>query len=303
MGWFSYPSIFALGHRAIAEILQDPVLVEEKIDGSQINFGLFQDAEFGELLRIRSKGADIQLLAPEKMFAPAVAVIQERFKGLYPGWIYRGEYLSKPKHNTLVYNRTPNNHIIIFDISTGLEEYLDYESKREEAARLGFEVVPRLYEGLLSDMSLFRDLLETPSCLGGQMVEGLVVKNYKRFGIDKHVMMGKFVSEAFKEIHAGEWKRENPTSSDILDRLTAEYRSPARWQKAVQHLQEAGRLEGSPRDIGLLFKEVPQDVERECEADIRDALYEWAWPRLRRSLCSGLAEWYKEELLKQQFNA
>ena len=301
MNWHSYPSVFALGHRAIAEILLDPVLVEEKIDGSQISFGRFQDAEFGELLRIRSKGADLNILAPEKLFIRAVEVIKERLKALQPGWIYRGEYLAKPKHNVLAYDRTPNNHIILFDVNTGHEEYLDYESKVGVAWSLGFETVPMLFEGIISDVSSFRDLLDTPSCLGGQKVEGLVVKNYARFGIDKHVLMGKFVSEVFKETHKGEWRRENPTSGDILDRLTTEYKSPARWAKAVQHLREADKLEGSPRDIGLLIKEVPLDIEKECEGDIRDALYAWAWPKLRRSLCSGVAEWYKERLLEQQF--
>lgn len=44
--WHSYPSTFALGHRAIADLLLDPVLVEEKVDGSQFSFGVFeQDGE------------------------------------------------------------------------------------------------------------------------------------------------------------------------------------------------------------------------------------------------------------------
>ncbi len=33
--WHSYPSIYNLGHREVAEILKSPVNVEEKIDGSQ----------------------------------------------------------------------------------------------------------------------------------------------------------------------------------------------------------------------------------------------------------------------------
>ena len=36
--WHSYPSTFALGHKALAELLLDPVLVEEKIDGSQFSW-------------------------------------------------------------------------------------------------------------------------------------------------------------------------------------------------------------------------------------------------------------------------
>jgi ATP-dependent RNA circularization protein (DNA/RNA ligase family) len=36
----SYPSIYALGHRAIRELFDGPVVVEEKIDGSQFSFGV-----------------------------------------------------------------------------------------------------------------------------------------------------------------------------------------------------------------------------------------------------------------------
>jgi hypothetical protein len=38
--WHSYPSLFAIGHRALAELLLDPVPVEETIDGSQFSFGM-----------------------------------------------------------------------------------------------------------------------------------------------------------------------------------------------------------------------------------------------------------------------
>lgn len=44
--WHSYPSIFAIGHRALAELLLDPVIVEEKVDGSQFSFGLFDHEDF-----------------------------------------------------------------------------------------------------------------------------------------------------------------------------------------------------------------------------------------------------------------
>lgn len=77
--------------------------------------------------------------------------------------------------------------------------------------------------------------------------------------------------------------------------------SQARWQKAIQHLAESGRIEDSPRDIGLLIKEIPEDVEKECAAEIKEKLYTWAWPHLRRRIVAGMPEWYKEQLLKKQF--
>ena len=108
--WHSYPSIFALGHRALADLLLDPVIVEEKVDGSQFSFGLFErvavcDEPHETVLLCRSKGAQLNLVAPEKMFIRAVDVVKEL--PLHTGWTYRAEYLAKPKHNALAYDRVP----------------------------------------------------------------------------------------------------------------------------------------------------------------------------------------------------
>lgn len=296
--WHSYPSTFAIGHRALSELLLDPVIVEEKVDGSQFSFGLFdQDGE--RILRCRSKGAQLNIVAPEKMFTEAVQVAQSL--DLRVGWTYRAEYLKKPKHNSLAYDRIPEKHLIVFDINPGHEEYLSYQAKADECARLGLETVPLLFEGLIESAEQFRSMLDRVSVLGGQKIEGVVVKNYRRFGPDKKVLLGKFVSEAFKEVHAAEWKASNPTRTDIVERLIETLRTPARWNKAVQHLRERGQIEDSPRDIGLLIKEAQVDVEKECMDLIAEKLAEWALPQIRRGVVRGLPEWYKDQLVARQF--
>lgn len=308
--WHSYPSIFALGHRAIADLLTVPVCVEEKIDGSQFSFGLFdayeRDGTLPEgatVLRVRSKGAVMMVDAPEKMFTAAVDTAKRLLPLLHVGWTYRSEFLLKPRHNGLAYDRIPAQHVILFDVNSGHETYLSQTEKRTEADRLGLECVPVLFTGMLSEVAAFRQFLETPSVLGGQLVEGVVVKpqDYNLFGPDKKCLMGKFVSEAFKEVQSKAWRLDNPGRSDILDGLIATYTSQARWMKAVQHLRERGELEESPRDIGKLMIEVPTDIEGECREEISAALYAWAWPKIRRAVSRGLPEWYKNELLKKQF--
>lgn len=294
--WHSYPSLYAMGHRAVRDMLLDPVIVQEKVDGSQFSFG-----RFGDELRIRSKGVEMNIDAPEKMFAKAADTVKSIGHLLVDGWTYRGEYLQKPKHNTLAYDRVPNGHIILFDISTGLEEYASYETVGLEAERLGLEAVPLVYEGMIDSAEVFMAMLERTSVLGGQKVEGVVVKNYARFGMDKKPLFAKFVSEAFKEIHQGEWKKANPGSTDIIEAITAAVRTPARWNKAVQHLREAGTLEGSPRDIGNLIKEVQRDLDGEMREEITDRLLDWALPKVLRGCIVGLPEWYKEQLVQQQF--
>ena len=312
----SYPSIFNLGHKAVAEIFVEPVLVQEKVDGSQISFGMFptliddrglQGRVMECSLRVRSKGAELVIEAPDKMFAKGVAAIKAVEHLLTPGWTYRGEYLAKPKHNALAYDRIPSNHIALFDIDRGEQDFVsavDPALLVHEAARLGFEAVPGMFVApiVVTAASDLRHLLERVSFLGGQKIEGVVVKNYARFNPhDKKCLMAKFVSEAFKEVHGAEWKEKNPTHADIVDRVIAKFKTPARWAKAVQHLREAGKLEDSPRDIGLLFKEVPRDVLAECEDAIKQELFDLAWPKVQRGVTAGLAEWYKEQLLALQF--
>lgn len=297
--WHSYPSIYALGHRALAELLLDDVIVQEKVDGSQFSFGWFSEYPISGGFRMRSKGAQLNIEAPDSMFKKAVQFVQTL--SLHDGWTYRAEYLQKPKHNTLAYDRVPANNVILFDINDGEESYLSYDQVVEEGKRLGLETVPCFFTGKLESAEKLRELLDTSSCLGGQKIEGVVIKNYARFGLDKKALMGKFVSEMFKEVHAKDWKERNPGKKDIIEALIDKYRTPARWEKAVQHLREAGKITDSPRDIGDLIKEVWPDILKECREDIADALMEWAEKDLQRGVIRGLPEWYKQKLLERQF--
>ena len=292
----SYPSVCALGHKMIEGIFSGPVVIEEKIDGSQFSFGVID----GELMA-RSKGKQLLLDAPEKMFSRAVASVMDIQMQLHPDWVYRGEYLEKPKHNSLAYDRVPTRNIIGFDICPGLEEYLSPAEKQAEFERLGLECVPTLFEGEVSGMEMFNTFLERVSVLGGCKVEGVVVKNYSLFTAEKKVAMGKYVSENFKEIHAGEWRKANPTNADIVTQLIDRYKTPARWQKAIQHLREAGELTGTPKDIGALMREVPQDVLKECKEEIMGILFGHFWKHIQRGITAGLPEYYKQELAKHAF--
>lgn len=306
--WHSYPSIYTLGHRAVKDIFSVPCNIEEKIDGSQFSFGKFELPDGTTELRIRSKGAVMNINAPEKMFTKAAETVRQLESLLHPGWTYRAEYLQKPKHNALVYDRTPFQYLIIFDVCIGEEDYLPYGSKALEAARLGLEVVPLLGTVFGDCYDTLRNIIDnTMSCLGGQKIEGVVIKPSAAnvFGPDKKLLLAKFVSEAFKEVHAAVWKNggefKNHTHKDILEQLAMKYTSSARWHKAVQHMRDASKLEDSPRDIGLLMQEIPNDIAKECREDICDMLFNWAWRDLKRSVVRGFPEWYKEELLKQQF--
>ena len=162
--WHSYPKIWSLGHNAVTELLWDEVIVEEKIDGSQFSFG-----KFGNEIKIRSKGKEMDAEFPEKMFQLGVDTVKRLFEQLHDGWTYRGEFLAKPKHNVLAYDRVPTNNIIIFDINTGEEQYLPYFQKKDECSRLNLECVPLLRTGKIEIPEVLHDLLTTTSVLGEKL--------------------------------------------------------------------------------------------------------------------------------------
>lgn len=316
----SYPSIYALGHKFLGELFSGPVIIEEKIDGSQFSFGLYDSG-----LVFRPKGQQIHPGGPEKMFNNAVTAVQNMHQlyGLVPGWTYRAEYLSKCKHNCLTYGRVPQNFLVLFDVMTHEgEHYLDPATKQTEAIRLGIDCTPCFYAGAGESVGTLRfdddrteihcsgsctisntdlssvltPLFERESFLGGCRIEGVVVKNYNRFGPDKHILVGKFVSPLFKEKHVGEWKKANPTKADIEERLIAEMTSEARWRKAIQHLSERALINGTPQDIGPIMKEAAADILKEEEDYIKDTLFKHFAPKIVRGATAGIPAFYKKEI-------
>lgn len=290
--WHSYPSIFNVGHRALEPIIGLSLIVEEKVDGSQFSFGRFN----GEL-KVRSKGKEMFTDAPEKMFQKAVDAVS--LLDLHNGWTYRGEYLSKPKHNTLKYDRVPTGHVIIFDINIGHESYLSPLVKECEASRIGLECVPVLHIGVITGSTL-QSLLDTTSVLGGTTIEGVVMKQYDVFGQDNKIIMGKYVSEAFKEKHTSAWKAANPGSADLINNIVMQLRTEARWDKSIQHLTESGMLANDPRDIGALLKEICTDTRKEESEWVKEQLFKYAWPKISRALTHGFPEYYKKKIAGEQ---
>lgn len=292
----SYPSIYAVGHRFIANLFNGSVVIEEKVDGSQFSFGYFDGQ-----LSFRSKGQEIFPEGAEKMFYLGIAQVQAMHEehGLTPGWKYRAEYLNKPKHNCLSYGRIPRRNLVLFDVMTGTgEHYLDPVTKMTEAIRLGLDCTPCFYAGPGAEVetSQLDIFFERESFLGDVKIEGIVVKNYDQFGPDKKILLGKFVSPVFKETHRKDWKVSNPTRTDVEQHLIAELTSEARWHKAVQHFREAGKLTGTPTDIGPLLAEVKADVEREESARIQEILFKHFWPKIARGITAGFPQWYKKEI-------
>lgn len=291
----SYPKVFSIGHAAISELFEDDVIIQEKIDGSQFSWCKTEDGE----LHFKSHHKEV-FDGDNSMFKEALEAVKNVQDKLHPNWVYRGEYLRTPHQNVLNYSRIPKNHIIIFDINIGLEHYLRYENIVVEANKLDFEVVSAFFEGKVNNFEQLKSFLEKESILGGTKIEGIVIKNYSRFGKDKHCLMGKWVKEEMKESISKGGKTKG--GKDIFTEIGLSLKTEAKWLKAIQHLREQGLLVNEPKDIGILLKEINEDTLSECKEEIQEKLFKWGWKHIARIVSAGFPSWYKEYLAKQQFN-
>lgn len=295
----SYPKVYNLGHRAIRDLFLGPVAVQEKVDGSQFSFGIIDGA-----LRMRSRNQQIALDNIPALFAPSAQMaLRAADNGkLVPDYIYRGEAMKGQRHNTLTYDRVPHGNFVLFDVDVGVEDRLHLRGVLPDiAADLGCEAAPEHFHGEIHDLDEIKALIEQGSFLGGPM-EGLVFKNYNRWGIDGKMLMGKYVTDAFREKHADnpDWKPK--TKNDILTQIAAVYCHPQRWEKAVQRMRDAGTLTDSPQDIDPLIKSIQADVLEEEGDEIAQMFMEYYAKQLRGSFVRGFPDWYKNRLAESQFD-
>lgn len=290
----SYPTILQLGHRALEHLLKGEIIIEEKCDGSQFSFQKIDGEVF-----YRSKGVQIPSSDVQKLFKMAVNTVEDIKPLLHEGWIYRGEAITSPRHNTLKYDRIPRGGIILFDVTIGHDNYLSYEEKMLEANRLGLDVVPLLYKGTVGSLQLIKSFLDRDSCLGGTKIEGIVIKNYSQFNImTKTIAIGKFVREDFKEENDKNWKKIKHTEK-IDVQIIAKYNNINRWRKTYEHLRDSGLILHEMKDIKLLIPEVAADIKKECEEEIKEALWNYYIKEFNRGWVSGLPEWYKQLLAER----
>lgn len=297
----AFPKIFSIGTDYIADIFKHEVEITEKIDGSQFDFGKIDGN-----LYCRSKGAELYIDNPDKMFKEAVdyiALIQDKIPD---NTTFYCEYLKNPRHNILEYKRTPLNHLILFGVSekTGSKFMNNYNELLEWANKLEISVVPLIYKGKINKVDELLKFMDTESCLGGVKIEGIVCKNYENSfllgGQPIPIMMGKYVSEAFKEVHREQWGSKF-TSKGKWQTFKESFITEARWQKSIQHLLEKGDLENSPRDIGKLINEIKKDIEEEEKENIKNFLWKEFGDEILRSSTKGFPEWYKKKLLERAF--
>jgi hypothetical protein len=291
-----FPKILHIGDKMIESLFDGEVEITEKVDGSQFGFGKVDGRLF-----VRSKGRELDLDNPDGMFVEGVEFIKGIEDKIPDNFTFYGEYLQKPKHNTLAYDHIPTHHIALFGVyNYTTKEFYNHETIQEWAETLGVDAVPLLFKGECSPEFVLGLVKERVSYLGGQKIEGVVVKAYKPWmflgQMPLTVMSGKYVTEEFKEVHVKNWKKEN-TGKGQLEVAKAQYKSVARWNKAIQHLRDDGTLEGTPRDIGPLIKELQRDIIEEEKENIKNELWAIYGKEFLHEAGNGFPQWYKEQLV------
>lgn len=291
-GTHSYQKIYHLGSAEVEGILDDVVWVTEKIDGSQIGFGVID----GELV-VRSKGQRLNLDNPNAMFAGAVAYLKTVVDKLDPKLFYYGECLQKPRHNKLTYKRIPEHHIALYDVLyKETDSYYFYDMVEDCADLLCIDAVPLLKKEGRYTLEELKELLERDSYLGGEM-EGIVIMSDSTFP-------AKLVRTEFQEKMRRPDKvlKESKDIEKDIDEFFETFRTVPRWEKAIQHLREDGLLKRGSEDIGVIIKEIQRDVLEEEENYIKENLWNIYRRRFLRSVIDGFPTWYQQKLISEVQN-
>lgn len=284
------------------------LVVEEKIDGSQFSFGYCSNIYGAFRMVFRSKNVALQYGAADNMFGDAIRYLYGRnAPAILPkNVVFRCEYVRNKKHNKLTYDRIPSGCLVMFgaeDLATG--KGVGREVWSLIAREMGIDVVHeygtintrgKSFDEVIKEASVH---LGKQSMLGGSMIEGVVLKRVSDYIVDQDgtPIYAKIVGDEFREIARIPKKtRKCDTQEVIIQHLIDMVQKDAIYSKAVQHLLEDGKLEGSNKDIGPLIVEVQRDIATDMEEPAKTVLWEWAKDQVVRGCVKGFATWYQARL-------
>jgi|SRR6185312_15852853 len=300
----SYQKILHLGDKMADKLLVGNVVIEEKVDGSMFRAQLNPDGT----IECGSKRMDFASNGIDPNFKPGVDYLTEVYKK-YPidsTYTIFCEYLKSPAHNTLAYEKTPNNHLVLFDAvqhNMAGGRWLAIHELEIMAELLDIDMVPILYEGdgSIVNQDYINNLLTKKSYLGNELIEGIVVKNYDQYyDVVKYPYLqgfwlaGKYVRKEFQERNSGAHAGEKTG----VEGLKISYGGPARWNKAIFRLRDEGKLKGNMTDMTVLLDEVKSDIISEEKENIKEELWKIYGRQILGSSIKGLPEYYKQKLLE-----
>jgi len=298
----SYTKVLTLGHRYTDPIVDGrPVRIDEKIDGSQ-----FSAMRRNNQMYYRTRRTEIFAETSNKLFSKAVDWFEKNQISLPSNIIFRCEALMSRKHNHLEYGRAPDSGFILWDMEEFESGDILGQNERNEFCReFNIDYLNPWHIGPPGDnpVEFFRSFLDRKSILGGA-IEGIVIKPIDFLAVPETAkrMAVKLVKDEYRESQPRSFRDANPTKKDIIQIIGDRYCTEARFRKAIQHLDEAGVLEGSPRDIGPLIEELGRDFEEECRNEVQELLWKWGKKNISRVAMRGFPEWYKAQLVNRLCN-
>ena len=284
------PDLGLRGTRALMEPGHNCV-VEEKIDGAQMTFGVSD----GQLAAYSRRHA-LHLGRIPLRFRNVMAALGAVASVMEPGLSYRAEVVNRPQSVTLAYDRVAANFAVLFDVTRADGSFLDAEARARWAEKLGLDCVPVLHQGEVTPALLTDLIANSVPLLGGERIEGVVVKSADDLSAER--MMGKFVADDFKEAHIVDWSGSTDPRS-MVQSLAFSVATPARFNKMVQAMAEDGVLTGTRADIGEFCRRTIANVAEEQGEEL---LEQWNryWESRPKANHTGAARMTKD--LNRQVN-
>lgn len=192
-----------LSPKESADFLVSDVVVEEKLDGANLGISLSPEGE----MRIQNRGQYLlghyagQFKKLKTWFSQREELL---FDALGEDLILFGEWCTA--RHSLDYNHLPD-WLLVFDFYDRKEQRFWSTSRRDKLAkRIGLSVVPILFSGKLSLLSLKEILNTQPSSFRHGPMEGLIVRRESKQWLENRA---KLVHPNFTQSIGEHWQRRN----------------------------------------------------------------------------------------------
>ena len=261
-----YHKIIRYGHKSTQDVLNkgDYIIIQEKIDGANASFAVIN----GEL-KCWSRNRELNETNTLEGFYEWVQQ-NVQVQKLLEGVVYFGEWTAQHK----VLYEGYMKQFFLYDIyNLHLEEYVSFSMVRDEAKRLGLQLIPVFFEG---EFESFEQLMSYVgrTDLGGKLKgkptgEGIVVKNVNyRDEFGKQIFV-KLVIDGFREIQRQKQTKDSKKAFSEAELKVRECVTLPRVEKQVFKLIDNGLLdrEYGIEDMGFLLKHtspmVAEDILKE----------------------------------------
>lgn len=303
---YKYPKILHIGAPLVDTIFFEEVEITEKIDGSQCRIELTEDS-----VMVGSKN---QGIADHGMFE--IAHDQGERIHRETDWRELGseltlfcEFLEKPKHNTIKYDRVPLNHLYLFGAVVGdTHDHMVTGGLIEIAEHLEIDPPNVMSSGMVESAKDLKEFMSVQSYLGGSLVEGIVAKNYNRTYDPLQVhsqayigypMAAKYVREDFKTSNAKQWNTLDRKKG--IDAITDMFFTGERLQKTIQHLNDEGKIEYQKNDLKYLIPEFFDDLMDEKKEQMTNMIMGEVFKDLKRRASGYVVKAWIDYLTEKQF--